>query len=212
MKRWIPWIAAAVGLACLSGGLWYWHARGGRAARLAESPDPQDRLEAVRELRGRSSGLARRTLSRLPDDPDPRVACLAVRALGERAEPESRRRLEEILSGSRRGQVRAEAAIALGRHPGTDLRLLTGSLARDPDPGVRAGAAAGLEARRDPAAVPALLERLERDPDVQVRRSSFVALRRIVKVRFRYDPDGPLQQRHQQVATIRAILRKFGGL
>ncbi len=212
MKRRIPWIAAAVALACLSGWLWYWHARGGRAARLAESPDPRDRLEAVRELRGTSGGLARRTLSRLPDDPDPQVARLAVRALGERPEPESRLRLEEILSGSRRREVRAEAAIALGRHPGTDLRLLTGTLGTDPDPAVRAAAAAGLEARGDLAAVPALLERLERDPDVQVRRSSFVALRRTVKVRFRYDPEGPVEQRHRQVATIRSILRKFGGL
>jgi HEAT repeat protein len=209
MKGKIPLIAGGAAVVCLSGWLWYWHGYGGRAAELAESSDPQDRLEAVRELRGKWGPLARRTLTRLPDDPDSEVARWAVRALGERPDPANRRLLEGILASSRPGVVRAEAASALGKYPDTNLSLLTGTLGRDPDPAVREGAATGLAARRDVGAVEALLERLEKDPDLRVRKSSFLALRRILKVRFMYTPAASAAQRRRQVETIRAILRRF---
>ncbi len=210
MKGRAPWIAgAAAVVACLFGWQWYWNAYGGRASRLAGSPDPGDRLRAVRELRGKWGPLARRTLMRLADDPEPQVACWAVRALGERSDQANRRLVEEILASSRPGRVRAEAADALGNYPHAELKLLTDTLGRDPDPAVRAGAAKGLGARRDVAAIPALLDSLQKDPEVRVRQGSFLAVRRILKVRFRYDPAAGPEQRRGQVEDIRAILRRF---
>ena len=202
-------IVGGAGVVCLCGWLWYWYAYGGRASSLAESPDPEVRLQGVRELRGKWGPLARRTLKRLLDDPDSKVARWAVRAIAERPERANQQLLAGILTSAGRGKVRAEAATALGKYPDADLGLLTRTLGRDPDPSVRQGAATGLATRRDVDAIPALLERLERDPEIQVRKSSYVALRRILKVRFVYDPAAPAHQRRRQVGVIRTILRTF---
>jgi len=193
----------------LTAWLGYWYGYGGRAASLAESDDPDDRIEAVKELSGKWGPLARKTLTRLPDDPDDKVARAAVRAIGERRDDASRQTLEQVLASQRRPAVRAEAASALGKYPETSVTVLTGVLERDPEPVVREKAATGLAARRDVSAVGALVDRLEFDPDVKVRKSSYLALRRILKVRFIYDAEAPLHERRRRVAVIRSILRRY---
>ena len=61
-----------------------------------------------------------------------------------------------------------------------------------------------------PAAIPALLEALERR-DVEMRRQAFAALQRILKGSAAFDPYAPESQRRQQIADLRERVRRKAG-
>jgi len=202
-------IAGLAALAAAGGWLWYWDGYGGRAARLARSPNRADRIQAIHELRGKAGGLARTALMGLVDDADEEIARWAVRALGTRRAQANRRLLEEILSSARPAPVRAEAADALGGYSQAGGKLLAGLLREDPDASIRAGAARGLGRLGDKAALPALLDGLD-DPDPKVRNRCHTAIYRILKVRFPFDPQAPPARRRRQADSIRAMLKHYG--
>jgi len=209
MNRKIVFLGAG-GLALVAVAAWmgYWYGYGARAAHLAASDDPADRLEAVRQLRGKNSGLAERTLAKLADDPDPRVAAWAIRALA--ASPTARRAelLGALLANGRTPAIRAEAAEAVGKLPDTDVQILIDVLADDSeDPAVRAGAARGLSHKKSIKALPALVDRLN-DPDQDVRLWSITAIHNTVIVRFPYQAEAPQAKRTEQINNIKRILKK----
>ena len=73
------------------------------------------------------------------------------------------------------------------------------------------GAAAAAElTQRGPAAVPALLEALERR-DVEMRRQVFQVLQGILKGSAVFDPYAPEAQRRQQLALLREKLERKAG-
>ncbi|GAH31375.1 unnamed protein product, partial [marine sediment metagenome] len=130
------------------------------------SSDPEKRLAAVAELRGKTDQASLEALRRLSDDSEPRVAVAAVNAISS-GSGKSSRILKEILAGSGGGPARGAAAAALGRCKDVDGGILADALT-DKDPIVRAGAAKGLARRREGAALPDLVAALE-DPDARVR-------------------------------------------
>ncbi len=195
-----------LGVLILSVGLWYWFSYGGRAARLAESSDPAQRLQAVRELRGNSSGLALRILRRLADDDERKVAVQAVQALGE-AGSDAADALLDVLERSPAGQIRGEAAAALGLCKGADAALLGRKLREDPDGEARAGAAKGLARLRDRASLKYLVEALKTDSDPRVLRMCLLAIQKTIIVRFRYDVNADKNTRARQADFIESTLR-----
>ncbi len=200
--------AALVG--AVAAGSWYWLDHGAGAARLAQSEDPAARLQAVRQLRGKSSALALRTLRRLCEDPDVRVAVQAVRALGAGGGRAGGKALKALLANGKRGRVRGEAAAALGLYESTPVELLGERLriTSEPDPDARIGAAKGLARLGKSAGLKELLHVLENDDDPRVRAVAVVAIQKIIGVRFRYDPTAPHDDRAEQVGHIRAALER----
>lgn len=192
-------------VAAVTGLLWYF--AGSDAARLAGSPHRSDRLRAIDLLRGRSGAEARRGLFALCSDADPRVAQTAAWALGEYRDAQSASLLRRILSdGKRPGPLRAEAATALGRCHPIDPGWLTGPLASDPDPLVRAGAAKGLYHLRDPRTALRLTRALS-DGDERVRREAIGALYHMTSRRFGYRPELPPAQQRDEIQQIEAFVR-----
>jgi len=210
MKLNVSVIAAVVLLLGAGAAGWYWYEYGGRAARRARSEDPAERLAAIRELRGNDSALAVETCRRLSRDPDLRVALQAVRALGDAGGPDAAEALAGILGAATRGAVRGEAAAALGLCAGTDPAPLAATLRADPDARARAGAARGLARLRSRAALPALLDALERDDDAGVRRIAILAIQKVLGVRFPYDVSAPPGRRAEQARSIRRLLLREG--
>src|SRR5205823_1951553 len=64
--------------------------------------------------------------------------------------------------------------------------------------------------QRGPAAVPGLLEALERR-DVEMRRLAFAALQQIVGGTVAFDPYAPEAQRRQQIAGLREKFERRAG-
>jgi len=208
MNRKIALGVGCLAVAAVAAWMGYWYGYGARAAHLAASDDPADRLEAIRQLRGKGSALAERTLVTLADDPDPRVAAWAVRALA--ASPVDRRAelLGALLAGGRTPAIRAEAAQAVGKLPDTDVQILIDVLNNDSEePAVRAGAARGLSHKKSLEALPTLVEKLN-DPDQAVRLWSITAIHSTVVVRFPYQAEAPPAKRAEQISNIKRILKK----
>jgi len=206
MKQSIVILAAGlVVVLALAAALGYWYGYGGRAARLAESTDPQQRRQAIRELRGKSNALALRVLRRLADDGDAGVAVQAVQALGEAGDGEA---LLAVLKAGPTGTVRGEAAAALGLCKGTDVDLLGKALRDDPAPEARAGAAKGLARLRDVASLKYLVDALKTDGDPRVLTLCLLAVQKTIVVRFRYDVNADANTRARQAAAIETMLRQ----
>lgn len=207
MRKWLV-IALVVVLSAV-GWLWYDEASGARAARLARSDDPEVRLEAVGELRGRETDVATKALARLTGDDDPRVASAAIRALGGTAVESSL--LLAIMTDGSSGRIRGEAAAALADGGAEHRDAIIRVLREDPDDEARAGAARGLGRLRDRAALPALVDALDdRDGDVRVRAAAAIAKTTIA--RFPYDARAPRSQRLKQAESIRRQLAAAGML
>jgi len=171
------------------------------------SPDPERRLQAVTNLKGRSDSEAVKTLVRLSRDSKPRVAVAAIKMIA--ASPESSHTpLQEILAAPDISPpARAEAAAALGKCPkkNVPITVLTQVLTSDADAQVRAGAARGLSRRRDPAALKDLVGALE-DPDARVRLWAITAIGRTTALRFDYDARVPPEKQRDKIRTIKATL------
>jgi len=203
-------ILSAVGallLVALSTWAWYWYGYGAQAASLARSDDPDDRLQAIRILREKRNGLARRTLHRLCSDPVTHVAVHAVRGIGAMRQEQSEAILLEVIRQPKRGRLRGEAAAVLGHYDGTDLKLLTDIVRNDPDPDARSGALKGLARLRNVKALPALVEALS-DSELKNRAFAIVAIQKVVGVRFMFDPKAAGEVRRRQVAQIVSFLSK----
>jgi HEAT repeat protein len=205
-------LTLGIGLALvllLTIALWYWCSFGGRAAALARSSDPEDRLQAIRELRGKSSSLALNTLRRLTRDGHVRVATQAVQALGDAGCERASDILLEVLDSKASGRVRGEAAASLGMHKTTDVHLLGRKLQEDPDADVRAGAATGIARLRDPAALKYLVAALEDDANgPRVKTLAILAIQKAIVVRFRYDVHADAPTRRTQLDFIKQSLKK----
>lgn len=173
------------------------------------SPDVDERLEAVAELVGRTDEASLRTLGQLVRDPVPRVALAAVRAIGAGRGKLNKQALRKILAENDSGVLRGAAAEALGRFKDTDFRLLTDVLNKAESPAARAGAARGLERLRNPASADRLADALS-DPDARVRRSAYVALGRITAQYFVFDAAAPPPTQAENITAIRRALARRG--
>lgn len=173
------------------------------------SSDPQKRLAAVAELRGKTDQASLEVLRRLSDDSEPRVAVAAVNAISSDS-GKSSRILKEILAGSPSGPARGAAAAALGRCKDVDGGILADALT-DKDPIVRAGAAKGLARRREGAALPEVVAALE-DPDARVRLWAITAVARTTALRFDYDAATDPRRQRDKIKFIRETLRRRSGL
>jgi HEAT repeat protein len=192
--------------------LWYQYSYGGQAARQARSADPDQRLEAIRGLRGKGNSLALRTLRQLCDDGDARVAAEAVRAIGSADTDSARQLLLALARQAGSPAVRGEALAELGNYKEltqeADLQAIIAPITdKSQPPEVRAGAVKAVARLRAHAALPALLEALG-DDDEQVRALAIVAVQKVIAIRFQFDPGAPKAARDQQVAAIRAFLKE----
>jgi hypothetical protein len=188
--------------------------RPGRAGpqALAQSADPDDRLEAVKRIQADDAPAAQKLLERLCRDGDAGVARAAVRAVARPRSERSRDLLRKIAADAEAlAEARAEAAAELGRFPQGDPAFLGRLLAADPEPVVRAGAARGLSLLRDPNAMPVLVAGLE-DPDHRVRLWSVTAIHNMIIRRFPYDAALPPATQQRQIERIKAYLRSCGVL
>jgi len=197
-------------LAAAAAAGWYWFAHGARAARLAESDDPAERLQALRELRGKSNDLALGVFDRLARDEDPDVAEEAIRALGDHGGEAAAETLKDLLVSAAAGRTRGQAAATLGLLEGTAPRLLGERLRSDgrigdPDADARIGAAKGLARLKDLAGLKYLVAALE-DPDARVRAVAVVAIQQLTGVRFLFEPRADEATRTAQLDTIRRRL------
>ena len=190
-------------LVVLAGWGYYWFEAGGRAAHLARSADPDDRLRAAHELRGRRSDSAVWLLTGLLGDAHAPVAVAAARALGQAGGPAAEAALRRAVAGDGRAEVRAAAAAELGRWPGASAEL-TGLLGA-PEPSVRAAAAKGLALARPRAALGPLVVALS-DPEREVRLWAATAIRAIVRMPLEFRAEAPEDVRRRQVDAIRAML------
>ena len=202
-------VGVAAALLLPAAWLWYDEASGARAARRARSDDAEIRLDAIEDLRGRDTTVAKDALVHLARDSDPRVAAAALRALGEASGEGDR--LLAVMSNGAAGRAAAEAAAALAAQGPEHRDAIMRMLMDDPDAEARAGAARGLGRLRDRAALPALLEALD-DPDPEVRVRAATAIGKIVIVRFPYDARSPRPQRLRQIESIRRTLASAGVL
>ena len=210
MKYKIPLTVAAIVVTAITAAGWYWYEYGGRAARMARSPDPARRLLAIHDLAGRRGALAAETLEGLAADKDLRVAVHAVRALGENHADRRRLAVLRILRDAARPAVRAEAAAALGgfRNPG-DRDALLPVLRGDAHPAARAGAARGLGRLGDRAALPGLVDALA-DGDAELRHVAIRAIQHVLAMRPLFEPDAPEPLRRRQVRAIRKWMKDKG--
>jgi HEAT repeat protein len=186
----------SVGAWCLSG------AGGADADKLAESTHAPHRVQSVEILGKRTDEDSGEKLFRMTADKDTRVAMAAVWTLSQRRRAEDRVLLERVLTDTQRAsRVRAEAAAGLGLFKQTPAdkqaskEKLEQTLSAEKDAHVRAGAAKGLMALRDPTSAVTLAKSLE-DPDEQVRNWTIGALNKVMIRRFPYDPRvAPADQR-----------------
>ena len=172
------------------------------------SPDPEERLQVITKLSGRTDAESVSTLIRLSRDPKPHVAIAAVKAIGA-APKSSHVPLQQILARpDARPPVRAEAVAALGKCPKTNVKVavLTKILTADTDPQVRAGAARGLARRRDKTALKELVAALE-DPDARVRLWAVTAIGRTTALRFDYDAWTTPEEQSDKIRIIKETLR-----
>jgi len=131
-----------------------------------------------------------------------------IRRLGRNETPKNARLLRR-LKDLPNEQIRREAVLALGRHPGTDPVLLSGVLEEDPSPGTRAAAARSLSRLRNRKAIPKLVEALG-DKDQQVRIWAISALNSTCWVRFTYRADDPVAKRRHDIRIIKRLLTTWG--
>ena len=204
-----PKILIAICLAAvlvLALALWYVDSDTAKAARLARSGDPAERVQAVELLRGKHDNTAREILARLAKDKNLRVALAAIRALGRDACRQNQKVLTELCKHAARGKVRGAAAAALGRFKDTPAAELVAVLRSDKDPVARAGAAEGLYHLHDRSAANDLLAAMD-DDDLAVRRWAAKAFYRTVGLAFLYRPTDPRPKRRAAIARIRSTLR-----
>jgi hypothetical protein len=139
---------------------------------------------------------------------DPRVAAAAVEGLASIGGAGAREELEPVFNDPR-GQVREAAVAQYGQITDRfNVEPLNQAVTQDPAPAVRAAAAKALGNLRSWNGTDALLRGLS-DSDPFVRECSYMAIQRIIGVRYQYDPEGPPAQRAQMAAMIRRDLPKF---
>ena len=142
----------------------------------------------------------------------------AIREMGARRDSDSGQTLRQLLRADR-GDVRSEAAEAIGRRRDADATLLVEILINDVDPAARLGAAKGLAAiaadrtreQREKvlAVVPALLAGLA-DAEPSVRAWSLRALNDTCGKRFDFDARKPADEQADKVARIEEKLQRMG--
>ncbi|HUU22753.1 MAG TPA: HEAT repeat domain-containing protein [Phycisphaerae bacterium] len=179
-----------------------------KAARLARSDDPDDRIQAVEMLRGSGGDDARETLAALAKDKSLKVSLAAAAALGASQDESFVGPLRGLVAGAGDPKVRGRAAAGLGRYKSSTTDELVKLLRGDKDAPVRAGAAEGLSQKRDKAAIEPLLLAMADDPDLAVRKWAAEALYKTVGMRSFYNPNDSLPQRRAMVARFRSEVAK----
>ncbi len=183
-------------------------------ASLAESSDPEDRLEAAVQIAD-GAAAADSLLSQLSADENEAVAIQAINVLGRRKSEKSRLTLTQLIDRSKQPKVRGAAAAALGHHEKADPQILVRLLDKNKtDRTTRAGAAKGLarlamHGRKETA--PVLLRALSHE-DAEVRAWAIQGIYNLSKQKFPgYDASKP---GHEQAIVINFIQRKLreGGL
>jgi len=177
----------------------------------ARSTAAGERLAAVTEMTGRTSGKVDAALLEALSDPDPHVASQAVRAVGRWTHRDSLPSLKKALHDSRT-EVRVAAVDAIGKFRYRDevdaslLRDFLGSGREVPE--VRASAARSLGRMQCWQAMPELVDALE-DPDVLVRGRAGAAVCRILGVDFGFRAEASLKNRRRAVREIRSSWQGF---
>jgi len=179
---------------------------------LIRSEDPNQRGAAAARLGASADAEATRTLRELARDKNAWVAIKAVRALGRQKTEDRRDALGSMVNDKALGEpARAEAAATLGSFEQANPVVLTETMAKDPSPRVRAGAAKGLVRLRKPETLPELVKALS-DPDTRVRAYAITAIHHMIARRYNFDPRAPVQTQQREIERIKAYLRKCGVL
>ena len=199
-------------VAVVAWAAWYTSRPSGSAGDLARSSDPKKRSAAVDRLASSADDPATAMLRDLARDKDEWVAVKAVRTLGRHRTPERRDLLSRMVKDSSlSARARGEAAATLGGFQDADPTVLTSTLATDPNPKARAGAARGLVRLRKPQTLPQLVQALS-DPDPRVRAYANAAIHNMIVRRFPFDPKQPPETQRQAIARITAYLKQCGML
>ena len=169
---------------------------------LVSSLSSHDDRTRIEDLRKAGNVKALGELARTGDE---KVSTLAIRALG-RCGQAAGDELRGLMSDKRPG-IRAKAAVALAcAAPAPSAADLTGMLARDAEPAVRAAAARALGRMAAFEELDALLEGLN-DADRSVREASAAAIHEITGMDFVFPlGDDESAGRQKQIALARRLL------
>lgn len=197
-------VLLGVSLACLVG----WCLTGcGDGSDQLDSSDRKERIQGLRQYAKKGGDTVAEKVAQVVRTDDTMVAAEAVRSLGSMRASRSLEILKEVASGAneKRGAVRQEAVIQLGRQGGTaPLPVLREIIKIDPDPEVRAAAATSIAWLGSLADVALLVEVAENETDPIVQARAVGAVEHLIGMKFAYNPAAPQAEREKALRRVRA--------
>jgi HEAT repeat protein len=174
-----------------------------------QSPKPEERKEAIREIARKDSERAAEVLAPLAVHEDVSTASEAVRALGRMNNQRAAAVLRDVIVEEKRPPLREEAATALA-NDGTQqtAQVLREVAQSDTDRGVRAAAAAGLGRVGNSQDIPFLMQLVDssvRSGDILTESRAFGAIERLCQLRFAYDSRDPLPERLKAIGRMKRV-------
>ncbi len=177
-----------------------------------ESEDFGDRLEALRNLEGRTDDQAIQMLVEAARHPDEKTATEAVWLLGRIHKERARQGLLGVLSEEDRDKVRHAAVASLLQMYAPDqegkkvvVQMFRRLIQHDPSPRVRAEAAAALGRLGGFSEVQLLADVAVDDGAVVVESRCVQAIEELVGVEFGFDPSADADARRAVLLRVREI-------